>query len=37
MSEKIIEVKGLKKSFKGQSVLKGIDIDINKGDVLCVI
>ena len=37
MSEKIIEVEGLKKSFKGQTVLKGIDIDINKGDVLCVI
>jgi len=37
MSEKIIQVKGLKKNFKGQSVLKGIDIDINKGDVLCVI
>lgn len=37
MSEKIIEVKGLKKNFEGQQVLKGIDIDINKGDVLCVI
>ena len=33
MSEKIIEVRNL----KGQTVLKGIDIDINKGDVLCVI
>ena len=37
MSEKIIEVEGLKKSFKGQTVLKGSDSDINKGDVLCVI
>lgn len=37
MSEKIIEVRGLKKNFEGQTVLKGIDIDINKGDVLCVI
>ena len=37
MSEKIIQVRGLKKNFEGQSVLKGIDIDINKGDVLCVI
>ena len=37
MNEKIIEVRGLKKSFDGVDVLKGIDIDINKGDVLCVI
>ena len=37
MSEKIIEVRDLKKNFEGQTVLKGIDIDINKGDVLCVI
>ena len=37
MSEKIIQVRGLKKNFEGQSVLKGIDIDINRGDVLCVI
>ena len=37
MSEKIIEVRNLKKNFEGQNVLKGIDIDINKGDVLCVI
>ena len=37
MSEKIIQVRGLKKNFEGQSVLKGIDIDIYKGDVVCVI
>ena len=37
MSENIIEVRDLKKNFEGQTVLKGIDIDINKGDVLCVI
>lgn len=35
--DKIIEVKGLKKSFKHVEVLKGIDIDINKGDVLAII
>lgn len=33
----IISVKGLKKSFGKNDVLKGIDIDINKGDVVCVI
>ena len=37
MSGAIIEVRGLKKSFNKQPVLKGIDIDINKGDVLCII
>ena len=37
MAEKIIEVKNLKKSFDNVEVLRGIDIDINKGDVLCVI
>ena len=35
--EVIISVSGLKKSFADVEVLKGIDIDIHKGDVLCVI
>ena len=33
----MISVKGLKKDFEKVQVLKGIDIDINKGDVVCVI
>jgi len=33
----VISVKGLCKSFGDIEVLKGIDIDINKGDVVCVI
>ena len=33
----IINVSGLTKSFNNVAVLKGIDININKGDVLCVI
>ena len=33
----VISVKGLTKSFENVEVLKGIDIDINRGDVLCVI
>ena len=33
----IIHVQGLKKDFEGMPVLKGIDVDINKGDVVCVI
>ncbi len=33
----IISVKDLKKSFGKNEVLKGIDIDICKGDVVCVI
>ncbi len=33
----IIQVKGLKKDFDKLPVLKGIDVDIHKGDVVCVI
>jgi len=33
----IISVKGLEKSFEGTAVLKGVSIDIHKGDVVCVI
>ena len=35
--EKLIEVKGLKKHFKHVEVLRGINIDICKGDVVAVI
>ena len=35
--EVIISVRGLKKDFEKLPVLKGIDIDIYKGDVVCVI
>ncbi len=37
MSEKIIEVKNLCKRFGDVEVLRGVDIDIYRGDVLCVI
>jgi polar amino acid transport system ATP-binding protein len=33
----VIQVRNLKKDFGNTAVLKGIDIDINKGDVVCVI
>ena len=33
----VIQVRNLKKDFGKTAVLKGIDIDINKGDVVCVI
>ena len=36
-NDAIISVSGLKKSFDNNEVLKGISIDIKKGDVLCVI
>ena len=36
-NEVLISVRGLGKSFDEIEVLKGIDIDINRGDVLCVI
>ena len=35
--EKLIEVKGLEKHFKHVAVLRGINIDICKGDVVAVI
>ena len=35
--EVMIRVKDLKKDFNNIQVLKGIDVDINKGDVVCVI
>ena len=33
----MIVVKGLKKEFDGLQVLKGIDLTINKGDVVCLV
>ena len=36
-NEAIIKVRDLKKSFDDVDVLKGISVDINHGDVLCVI
>lgn len=35
--EVLLEVKGLKKSFGKNEVLKGIDIEINKGEVIAII
>ena len=37
VSDAVIRVKGLQKDFDNLSVLKGIDVDICKGDVVCVI
>ena len=36
-SDAVIRVRGLKKDFDNLNVLKGIDVDICKGDVVCVI
>lgn len=36
-SERVISVKDLRKSFHGTEVLKGINAEINKGEVICVI
>ncbi|MCR5655327.1 MAG: amino acid ABC transporter ATP-binding protein [Lachnospiraceae bacterium] len=36
-AEVLISVTGLKKSFKDNEVLKGIDVDIHKGEVISVI
>lgn len=37
MTEKVIELMGLEKSFGANSVLKGIDLSVEKGDVLSII
>ena len=37
VSDAVIRVRGLKKDFDKIPVLKGIDVDIHKGDVVCVI
>lgn len=36
-NKKLIEVKNLCKEFHGKQVLKDISLDINKGDVVCLI
>ena len=35
--EKILEVKALRKNFGGNEVLKGVDLSIDKGEVLSII
>lgn len=33
----ILQIKDLKKNFGEREILKGINIDVNKGDVICII
>ena len=35
--ESIIQIKGLRKSFGDKEILKGIDLEVNKGEVICII
>lgn len=37
MSKNIISISKLKKSFNGNRILKGVDYNINEGDVSCII
>ena len=37
MEQNFLSVKGIRKSFGGVEVLKGIDLSLNKGDVLAII
>ncbi len=37
MSRPEIEVRGLHKSFGANEVLRGIDLEIGQGEVVCVI
>ena len=34
--ELLLSVQGLKKNFGEREILKGIDFDVHKGDVVCV-
>ncbi|GMK42720.1 glycosyl transferase family 8 [Paenibacillus sp. CCS19] len=34
---KAIEVKGLRKSFKGMEVLKGVDFEVNRGEIFALL
>ncbi len=33
----ILEIKGLKKTFSGKEILKGVDLSVEKGDVISII
>ena len=35
--EKIISVKNLEKSYKGNKVIKGISFNVQKGEILCFL
>ena len=37
MSESILNIKGLRKSFEGLSVLKGVDLDVTEGETVSII
>ena len=37
MSSNLIEIKNLHKSFENQEVLKGVNLEVNKGDVISII
>ena len=37
MSDAVVEISGLRKSFGPQEVLRGIDLRVARGEVVCVI
>jgi polar amino acid transport system ATP-binding protein len=37
MSEPVVQITGLKKSFGTLDVLKGIDLEVERGEVICII
>ena len=37
MSDQLLQIKGLKKTFDGQQVLKGIDLTVQTGEVISII
>lgn len=37
MKETVLRIEGLEKSFGDLQVLKGIDLEIDRGEVVCII
>ena len=37
MEKKIIELKNISKNFEDQQVLKGIDLEVKKGEIVVII
>ena len=33
----MLEIRGVQKAFEGNQVLKGIDLDVNRGDVIAIL
>ena len=37
MTEPLVTIRGVRKSFGSHEVLRGIDLDVNRGEVVCIL